>query len=95
MIKLSDYGYQVLQIETYGLCNMECGFCPYPSKSKNAKTSKLEDGLIKKIIDEIDPNDEKFKYNLIKLMNKVVTKISLLNNYCIAEEYHQKYLEKR
>ena len=30
----------------------------------------------------------------IKLNNKVVTKISLLNNYCIAEEYHQKYLEK-
>ena len=31
----------------------------------------------------------------IKLNNKVVTKISLLNNYSIAEEYHQKYLEKR
>ena len=30
----------------------------------------------------------------IKLSNKVVTKISLLNNYSIAEEYHQKYLEK-
>ena len=30
----------------------------------------------------------------IKLNNKVVTKISLLNNYSIAEEYHQKYLEK-
>ena len=30
-----------------------------------------------------------------KLSNKVVTKISLLNNYCPAEEYHQKYLEKR
>ena len=27
----------------------------------------------------------------IKLNNKVVTKISLLNNYSIAEEYHQKY----
>ena len=27
--------------------------------------------------------------------NKVVTKITLLNNYCPAEEYHQKYLEKR
>ena len=26
---------------------------------------------------------------------KVVTKISLLKNYCPAEEYHQKYLEKR
>ena len=31
----------------------------------------------------------------IKLNNKVVTKISLLNNYSIAEEYHQKYLEKK
>ena len=30
----------------------------------------------------------------IKLNNKVVTKISLLNNYSTAEEYHQKYLEK-
>ena len=30
----------------------------------------------------------------IKLNNKVVTKISLLNNYSLAEEYHQKYLEK-
>ena len=30
----------------------------------------------------------------INLNNKVVTKISLLNNYSIAEEYHQKYLEK-
>ena len=35
-----------------------------------------------------------FKKINIKLNNKVVTKISLLNNYCIAEEYHQKYLEK-
>ena len=30
-----------------------------------------------------------------KLSGKVVTKITLLNNYCAAEEYHQKYLEKR
>jgi len=30
-----------------------------------------------------------------KLLGKVVTKISLLKNYCPAEEYHQKYLEKR
>ena len=30
-----------------------------------------------------------------RLSGKVVTKISLLNNYCPAEEYHQKYLEKR
>ena len=30
-----------------------------------------------------------------KLFGKVVTKTSLLKNYCPAEEYHQKYLEKR
>ena len=31
----------------------------------------------------------------IKLNGKVVTKISMVKNYCPAEEYHQKYLEKR
>ncbi len=30
-----------------------------------------------------------------RLSGIVVTKISLLKNYCPAEEYHQKYLEKR
>ena len=30
-----------------------------------------------------------------RLSGEVVTKISLLKNYCPAEEYHQKYLEKR
>ena len=38
--------------------------------------------------------------NVIKKINsslskKVVTKYSLLKNYCPAEEYHQRYLEKR
>ena len=31
----------------------------------------------------------------IKLSGKVVTRLSELKNYCTAEEYHQKYLEKR
>ena len=30
-----------------------------------------------------------------KLSGKVVTKISMVKNYCPAEEYHQRYLEKR
>tara|TARA_Y100000741_G_scaffold100523_1_gene74717 strand:- start:677 stop:1120 length:444 start_codon:yes stop_codon:yes gene_type:complete len=30
-----------------------------------------------------------------KLSGKIVTKLSLLKNYCPAEEYHQRYLEKR
>ena len=34
------------------------------------------------------------KYNE-KYNGKITTKISPVKNYCIAEEYHQKYLEKR
>ena len=30
-----------------------------------------------------------------KFSGKIVTKISPIHNYCKAEEYHQKYLEKR
>ena len=30
-----------------------------------------------------------------KLNGKVVTQLSLLKNYCTAEEYHQKYLDKK
>jgi len=41
--------------------------------------------IAKKVFNEINK----------KLSNKVVTKISLLKNYCPAEEYHQRYLEKR
>ena len=47
-------------------------------------------------------NDEQKKIatNIIdkenaRLSGKVVTKISQVKNYCAAEEYHQKYLEKR
>ena len=41
--------------------------------------------ISKNIIEEINSN----------LSRKVVTKYSLLKNYCPAEEYHQRYLEKR
>ena len=30
-----------------------------------------------------------------RLSGKVTTKVTLVNNYCPAEEYHQRYLEKR
>ena len=29
------------------------------------------------------------------MSGKIVTNISLVKNYCPAEEYHQRYLEKR
>ena len=31
-IKLSEYQYRILQIETTAACNMACSFCPYPLK---------------------------------------------------------------
>ena len=41
--------------------------------------------IAKKIIDKEN----------VRLSGKVVTKISQVKNYCVAEEYHQRYLEKR
>ena len=41
--------------------------------------------IAKKVLNKIDQN----------LSGKVVTNISLVKNYCSAEEYHQRYLEKR
>tara|TARA_Y100000768_G_scaffold232383_1_gene175569 strand:+ start:686 stop:1129 length:444 start_codon:yes stop_codon:yes gene_type:complete len=48
----------------------------------------------------LNDNQKKLAEKILKdtnerLSGKVVTKISLLKNYCPAEEYHQKYLEKR
>jgi peptide-methionine (S)-S-oxide reductase len=48
----------------------------------------LNDGqkeIAKKVLEKINQNSS----------GKVVTNISLVKNYCPAEEYHQRYLEKR
>ena len=42
----------------------------------------------KKIAEKIIEKNSK------KLSGKVVTRLSLIKNYCKAEDYHQKYLEK-
>ena len=39
--------------------------------------------------------EETINKNNDRFSGKIVTKISLVKNYCAAEEYHQKYLEKR
>tara|TARA_B110000263_G_scaffold140878_1_gene122150 strand:- start:230 stop:673 length:444 start_codon:yes stop_codon:yes gene_type:complete len=41
--------------------------------------------IAKKVLEKMNQN----------LSGKVVTNISLVKNYCPAEEYHQRYLEKR
>ena len=48
----------------------------------------------------LNDKQKKISENVIEKMNssssrKVVTKSSLLKNYCPAEEYHQRYLEKK
>ncbi|MDA7562446.1 peptide-methionine (S)-S-oxide reductase MsrA [Candidatus Pelagibacter sp.] len=48
----------------------------------------------------LNDKQKEISENTIEKMNsslsgKVVTKSSLLKNYCPAEEYHQRYLEKR
>ena len=40
-------------------------------------------------------SEKVIKEENIKFLGKIVTKTSLVKNYCSAEEYHQKYLEKR
>ena len=47
----------------------------------------------------VNENQMKIAENIIeesnkKLSGKVVTKLSKIKNYCKAEDYHQKYLEK-
>ena len=48
----------------------------------------------------LNDKQKEISENVIKKINsslsgKIVTKSSLLKNYCPAEEYHQRYLEKR
>ena len=40
-------------------------------------------------------SENTIKEENIKFSGKIVTKTSLVKNYCPAEEYHQKYFEKR
>ena len=47
---------------------MACSFCPYPLKED--KKSKLAFDEIKKIINQIDPNDKEFKYITFSQFNE-------------------------
>ena len=67
-IKLSNYGFSELQIETKAACNMACGFCPYPLKSD--KDSILDIEQVKQVIDQINPEDERFRYVTFSQFNE-------------------------
>ena len=67
-LNLSDYGFNILQIETTAACNMACSFCPYPLKED--KVSKLNFEKIEKILEEINPHDKKFNYLTFSQFNE-------------------------
>ena len=67
-ISLSDFGYNILQLETVAGCNMACSFCPYPLKED--KLSTLDINKIKNLLLEIDPKDPKFKYLTLSQFNE-------------------------
>ena len=57
-IKLSEFGFDILQIESTAACNMACSFCPYPLKED--KVSKLELKNIYTVLDRIDFKEKGF-----------------------------------
>jgi radical SAM protein with 4Fe4S-binding SPASM domain len=60
MVKLSYYGFSILQIEPFLMCNMNCEFCAYPLiKDKGVKLSTPE---VLGLVDSINPEDEGFEY---------------------------------
>lgn len=89
-IKLSDYGFNILQIETSANCNMACSFCPYPLK--NDFTSKLEISEIKNILNQIDENDEKFKYITFSQFNEPLLDSRIFDIFNIAKSKGLKIL---
>ncbi len=67
-INLTDYGFNILQIETTAACNMACSFCPYPLKED--KQSKLDFLEVKKVLESINAEDKNFKYLTFSQFNE-------------------------
>jgi len=67
-VRLSDYGYSILQIETYGRCNMECSFCPYPLRDD--KESKLGYDYVESVLGQINHDDPSFEYVTFSQFNE-------------------------
>lgn len=81
-IKITEYGFDILQIETTAACNMACSFCPYPLKTD--KSSKLDYNDIYKLLDLIDVEDNQFKYVTFSQFNEPLLdkRIFKILEYC-------------
>lgn len=81
-LKLSDYGFNILQIESTAACNMACSFCPYPLKDD--KTSKLELAKIYSLLDQLDSKDRGLEYITFSQFNEPLldNRIFEILDYC-------------
>ena len=66
-IRLSDYGFTILQLETKPVCNMRCEFCAYPKRKK--MSSPLTDDVLM-AMDSVDPDDDKLEYVCLSHYNE-------------------------
>lgn len=66
-VNTADYGFSIIQVETFPVCNMNCRFCAYPLKRD--KKSFLEDAIVRQILDSIDI-DDRFEYVSLSHFNE-------------------------
>ena len=67
-LSLSDFGFNIVQIETKASCNMACQFCPYPLRKD--KKSVLPAGVVHDLIEQINPRAERFEYVCFSYYNE-------------------------
>ena len=80
--KILDYFFEIHDPTTLNSQGLDFGT---QYRSEIFYLNDNQKNIAKKIIEKYNEN----------LSGKVVTKLSQIKNYCTAEEYHQKYLEKR
>ena len=92
------HGNDLLFHQSGGCCDGSAPMC-FPAKEYQVGNSDVKLGEIDGTPFYINEEQKKIAEKIIEendkeLSGKVVTKLSKLKNYCKAEDYHQKYLEK-
>jgi len=67
-VNISNFGFNILQIETKSTCNMQCKFCPYPDRPDKRIT--LSEEFILNSIDSLEVTDNVFKYICFSSFNE-------------------------
>lgn len=67
-VRLSEYGFSILQIETLLACNMACDFCAYPLLED--KGARLGSDTVLALLDQVDPDDPGLEYVCLSHYNE-------------------------